>query len=624
MRRAINLASLLALLWAPWSFGATDEEYTVFESGAVRVLRLVAPDQVVDVDEPGLRLTVRPQVTVPVARRALVPAMARQYGAVRWEAAPAGGHYRFHYDTVAAALQAAAAMSRDGVEAGPVILRQRRGRFAPQDPYQPRQWHLRNTGRNNAVAGIDLNVFPAWASVTGQGISIAIVDDGLEVSHPDLRENCFPLTSSRERSMHFDFNGRDTNPSPRARDAHGTAVAGLAAARSNLLGGLGVAPGARLAGLRLTAGLSSDEDEAGAFAWKNERIHIYNNSWGPADDGLTVEGPGGLAAAQLKRAAGIGRGGRGNIFVWSGGNGADEDDANYDGYAASIYTIAVGAVSDQGVITSEAEPGANLLVVAPSSSLRRQGLITTDLTGARGYNATGANDGYVIPRINLDDPNFTNDFGMTSGAAPQVAGVVALMLEANPDLGWRDVQEILLSTARRIDARSGGWRENGAGFRFSNLYGAGLVDAAAAVEAARRWRNLPGATTVRRTAANVPLRVPDGSGSGVKVTFDLGAETDLRVEHVQIVVSVSHAWRGDLSYRLTSPSGMSSVVAARPYDRGTRLRQWPFLSVQHWGESSRGVWTLEVFDGVRGDAGALQSAELIVRGTGILQTGRKR
>ena len=78
MRRAINLASLLALLWAPWSFGATDEEYTVFESGAVRVLRLVAPDQVVDVDEPGLRLTVRPQVTVPVARRALVPALARQ------------------------------------------------------------------------------------------------------------------------------------------------------------------------------------------------------------------------------------------------------------------------------------------------------------------------------------------------------------------------------------------------------------------------------------------------------------------------------------------------------------------------------------------------------------------
>jgi len=625
VRGAISLVVLCAFLWvAPRSAAATGAEFTVFESGTARVLRLVAPDQVVDVDEMAVRLTVRPQVTVPVARRALVPAVARRYAAVRWEGAPAGGHYILFYDTVAAALKAAESMYRDGLEAAPVILRQRRGRFTPRDPLWPMQWNLRNTGLNRGVPGLDLNVLPAWASVTGRGITIGIVDDGLEVAHLDLKDNAWPRTPDRLRSMHFDFNRNRTDPSPTARDAHGTAVAGVAAARDNLSGGLGVAPRARLAGLRLTAAAVGDDEEAAAFAWRNERIHIYNNSWGPDDSGWIVEGPGSSAATNLRGATLRGRGGRGNIFVWAGGNGGIDDDSNYDGYANSVYTIAVGALSDLGTATTEAEAGCNLLVVAPSSSRMRQGLITTDLAGTRGYNTNGANDGLVIPRRNLADWNFTNDFGMTSGAAPQVAGVAALMLEANANLGWRDVQEILLRTARRIDTSNRGWKKNGAGFWFNERYGAGLVDARAAVELARTWRNLGGLRTVRVPLNNLNLPVPDGTSSGVKVTFDLRSLTNLRVEHVQLAVSVAHSWRGDLRYQLNSPSGMSSVVAARPNDRGRSLRGWRFMSVQHWGESSRGIWTLEVSDRLRGDTGVLQSAALIVHGTLLTQTTARR
>jgi kexin len=253
----------------------------------------------------------------------------------------------------------------------------------------------------------------------------------------------------------------------------------------------------------------------------------------------------------------------------------------------------------------------------------RQGLITTDLSGARGYNVAGANDGFVIPRRNLADRNFTNDFGMTSGSAPLVAGVVALMLEANPRLGWRDVQEILIRSARRVDTRDRGWKRNGAGWWFNDRYGAGLVNAAAAVNLARRWQNLPAATLVRVRQPALNLAVPDGDARGVRVTFDLSRLRNLRVEHVELVVSVSHAWRGDLRYQLNAPSGMSSVVAVRPYDQGRRLRNWRFLSVQHWGESSSGVWTLDVSDRLRGDAGVLESAELIVSGTPILRTGRR-
>lgn len=624
MRWPISLAVVCAFLCsAPRSEAAGGAEFIVFESGAERVLRLVAPDQVVDTGDPDVRLTVRPRATVPVARRALVPGMSKRYGATRWEGAPAGGVYLFHYDTASSALASAAAMLRDGVEASPVVLRQRRGRFTPPDPLWSSQWHLRNTGLNRGLRGIDLNILPAWQTATGKGITIGIVDDGLELGHPDLRANVWPRTPDLDRSMHFDFVRNRTNPSPTTQDTHGTAVAGLAAARDNLLGGVGVAPRARLAGLRLTAAATSDLQEAAAFAWKNNRIHIYNNSWGPDDSGADVSGPGRAAATNLRSAALRGRGGRGNIFVWSGGNGGVYDDANYDGYANSMYVVAVGAVSDLGVITTEAEAGCNLLVAAPSSSRMRQGLITTDLTGSRGYNATGANDGYVIPRRNVADRDFTNDFGMTSGSAPQVAGVVALMLEANPKLGWRDVQEILISTSRRVHARDNGWKLNGAGFWFNDRYGAGLVDADAAVRFARTWRKLPGRQTVRVPLRALNLAVPDGDPAGVEVDFDLRNLTNLRVEHVQLAVSVRHDWRGDLRYQLTAPSGMSSVVAVRPNDRGKRLKNWKFMSVQHWGESSRGIWTLEVSDRVRGDAGMLQDAELIIHGTRILRTARR-
>ena len=618
------LAVLAAfLLLAPFSKGAAPREFTVFEGGAVRIYHLVSENRVIEVDGSGKSLRVRPQVIVPAARRDMVPELAGKYGAVHWRNADAGGYYVFYYDNVADALSAAERMYTDGIKAGPVVERQRRGRFSPRDPLWRFQWNLKNTGANRAVSGMDINVLPAWKTATGRGIAIGIVDDGLEVAHPDLKDNAFARTSDRSRSMHFDFIRNVPDPSPSADDQHGTAVAGLAAARSNLLGGLGVAPDAKLAGLRLTALAASDGEEARAFAWRNDRLHIYNNSWGPDDDGSAAEGPGPLSAANLRRAAIFGRGGRGNIIVWSGGNGGVLDDSNYDGYANSIYTIAVGAASDRGVITTEAEAGCNLLVVAPSSSRMRQGLITTDLTGARGYNVTGANDGFVLPRSNLSDRNFTNDFGMTSGAAPQVSGVVALMLEVNPRLGWRDVQEILLRTARRIDARDNGWKKNGAGRWFNDRYGAGLVNAAAAVDAARTWKNLPGATSVRMRRPALNLAVPDGNSGAANVSFDLSGLQNLRVEHVQLVISAVHAWRGDLRYQLNAPSGMSSVVAVRPHDQGKRLDSWVFMSVQHWGESSSGVWTLEVSDRVRGDTGMLQSAELVVHGTPILQTARR-
>jgi subtilisin family serine protease len=158
--------------------------------------------------------------------------------------------------------------------------------------------------------------------------------------------------------------------------------------------------------------------------------------------------------AALADAVTLGRGGKGTVFLWAGGNGNyNGDDSNYDGWAASPYAIAVSAIGDDGEAAPYSEPGANILVCAPSNG-GTQGVTTTDITGSTGYNA-GTGSDYA-------NGDYTNSFGGTSSATPAVAGVVALMLQANPNLGYRDVQEILMRSATTNDPNDGGWVTNGA------------------------------------------------------------------------------------------------------------------------------------------------------------------
>lgn len=618
---AICFAGLTLPLSSPASsLSGAGQRFTVHESGVQRVLVAATALYVRDGGR-GELLRVRPEVTVPARSLDEAAALAARYKPAAWAPAGIGGYYTFVFGGSLEALGAAERLWADGIAASPVLLREKKPRFRPADPLYRQQWHLSNRGQNGGTKGIDINVARAWAQYRGRGVAIAVVDDGLELNHVDLARNVFPLTKVASRSLHYDFVRGRTNPLPRMMDAHGTAVAGLVAGSANEFGGVGVAPRARLAGLRLLGAGITDGTEARALGYKSRRLHIYNNSWGPSDDGAEVSGPGPLAAAALRRGVSYGRGGRGSVFVWSAGNGRREfDDANYDGYANSVETIAVGAVSDRGLRTSDSETGANLVVVAPSSSTRRQGLITADLSGSRGYNRRGGNDGSVIPRKNVRDRDFTNDFGGTSGAAPIVSGVIALMLEANPKLGWREVQDILIRTARRVDRSGGGWRRNGAGLWFSHNYGAGLVDASAAVEAAKRAKRLGGVREIRQVWGGPMRPIPDNNARGVTIDLDFRGQTNLRVEHVQFLVTVSHDYRGDLRYELISPAGTVSVVPARFLDNGTELVQWPFMTVRNWGEHSFGVWRVRLIDTDASGEGSLEEVEVVIRGTAVTKT----
>ena len=464
------------------------------------------------------------------------------------------------------------------------------------DPLYPNQWHLNNTGQSGGTAGQDANVIPAWnAGYTGAGVVIGIVDDGLQYTHPDLSPNYLA-------SLSYDFVGNDADPAPgTAEDIHGTSVAGVAAARDDgATCGVGAAYRANLAGLRLISVPSTDAQEASALTYQYNSIAIYNNSWGPADDGQTLSGPGPLTQAALEDGVTNGRGGRGNIYVWAAGNGLQySDNVNYDGYANSRFTVAVGAVDYNGVQAYYSEPGAALFVTAPSRATSAVGITTTDILGANGYSTTDC----------------TSQFGGTSSASPLAAGVVALMLQANPNLTWRDVQHILAQTAVKNNPTDSGWITNAAGFYLNHKYGFGRIDAGAAVTAAGTWANAAPATSVSSNIIAVNQTVPDNNSTGV--TSSVVIPDNIKLEHAEVVFSATHLYRGNLRLVLTAPSGTQSVLAETHADGGDHYTSWKFMTVRNWGESSAGTWILKVTDGAGGNVGTFDSWQLILHGTAL-------
>ncbi|MBB5035317.1 S8 family serine peptidase [Prosthecobacter vanneervenii] len=498
------------------------------------------------------------------------------------------------------------------ISAEPMLAHQLFHRFVPNDPYfaynaanPGYQWHLINTGQNGATTGSDVNVSSVWDTYKGTGIRVAIVDDGLEVSHPDLSPNV-DLANS------FDFNDNDGDPSPGPTDFHGTSCAGVAAAKGNNgIGGSGVAPEATLVGLRLIAAPTTDQQEADAFSFKTDLISAKSNSWGPYDSAFGYYGPGPLSAQALSDAATTGRGGKGTVFLWAAGNGNQSgDDSNYDGYANSIHAIAVSAMNDKGRSSFYSEPGANILVCAPSNG-GKEGITTTDRTGALGYNE----DGGTVQYPDFSNTDYTNTFGGTSSATPAVAGVVALMLQANPNLAARDVQEILVSSATQNDYYDSDWVTNGAGFHFNIKYGAGLVNAQQAVSLASTWTNLPARQSKSYTATSMNLAIPDFNATGVSKTFTVPMADNLRLEHITVHVKARHTYRGNLEWRLISPSGISIRLArARFNDNGSDI-DWTFMTPHCWGERSVGDWKLQAIDQMVGDVGTLDDATITFYGT---------
>ncbi|NJR26250.1 MAG: S8 family serine peptidase [Richelia sp. CSU_2_1] len=225
------------------------------------------------------------------------------------------------------------------------------------------------------------------------------------------------------------------------------------------------------------------------------------------------------------------------------------------------------------------------------------GVVTTDLMGADGQSSG----------------NYTYNAGGTSSAAPLVSGEIALMLEANPTLTRRDIQHILVNTAKQNDTFNIDWQKNGAGYNINDKYGFGAIDVAAAVEKAKTWMPVGAEIAIRSPEMLVNEAIPDASETGIDRTISF--DKDITVEWAEVMFDATHTFRGDLNVSLISPAGTESVLTRQNDDFGDNFSKWVFTSARNWGESAVGDWKLKVSDGVTEEIGTWNAWQLSLFGT---------
>jgi len=447
------------------------------------------------------------------------------------------------------------------------------------DPQWNDQWYMNpDSPRRSPQTSNDLNVVPVWRSgITGRGVNVTILDDGIEYTHDDLKDN-FALENSRN-FLSKDLRG-DTDVLPKTLvEHHGTRCAGeVVMAANNSKCGAGVAFNANVGMVRMLGGVLTDQVEGQSLVYALDRVQIYSASWGPTDNGATLEGPGYLARQALLKGVTEGRGGLGAIYVWAAGNGAKNgDNCNCDGYTSSIYTLSVSSVTEHEQKPWYSEVCASTLTATYSSGDQTEKQVaTTDVNNECTLGHTG-----------------------TSASAPLAAGVIALVLEANPQLSWRDVQHLVVRTSQFLPSLPG-WRRNGAGLEFNPMVGFGMIDSNEMVKAAKAL-SAPsvGLQIIQKVSSDAELDRSVLLKNAVYEISFTATDDDIRyLEHVEVVGSIGLWKRGCLEAFITSPSGtVSKVMEIRDEDKGRDFAKWPFMSVHFWGENPAGQWRFQITDG---------------------------
>jgi len=500
-------------------------------------------------------------------------------------------------------------LNRDDVEyCHPELIRPR-----ARKTISTQQWHLKKTTLNGVVIDAHANVEAAHQFTRGEGVTIAIIDDGVDIDHQEFA-GPGKVVAPRDATLQT-ADPRPKDPfgtGPIKGENHGTACAGVACGNGDF-GASGVAPKARLLPIRLSSGLGSQR-EAEAFKWAADNgADIISCSWGPPDGewwnptdprhNQVVPLPASTRLA-IDYVVTNGRGGKGCVVLFAAGNGNEA--VENDGYASFPKVIAVAACNDRGMRSVYSDFGAAVWCSFPSNDIGHPpfshpapltpGIWTTDRVGRNGYNVGRSADGDA-------DGHFTNSFGGTSSACPGVAGVTALVLAINPDLKWHEVKELLKRACDRIDPHGGNY-DSATGK--SPKYGFGRLNALTAVTLAKpQPRNT---VTISRT---FDAPIPDLQ----TVSFPLTVSDNTTVESLTVAVDLKHTSIGDLVITLQPPvgTGMNPVVLhnrtggstnnlKKTYDAVTT----PALSSVA-GKSCAGVWTLEIRDENAADSGTLVS-----------------
>ncbi len=461
------------------------------------------------------------------------------------------------------------------------------------DPLYKNQWHLSY-----------LNLANVWKKYTGKNIKIAVVDSGVQWNHPDLYNNI-----DFNNSLRYSDGSKDSSPSSEQLNiepqdsGHGTAVAGIIGASGwNSEGVIGIAPLADIVGLNP---FSTEKDSDFEDALSNLNIDISSNSWGGADAKELYDDPSSLRGITY----GIkhGRKGKGIIYIFASGN--EGGNSNYSTLHGSKYVVNIGAIIYNGSVPNYSNHGDNLLITAPAGDAGlEKGIVTTDITTLKyGFN-------YRYQILAFYNGNYTDQMNGTSSATPVASGVVALILEANPNLTYRDVKYILAKTASKINSTSSSsnkkyqWEENKAGILFSPYYGFGVINPEGAIEMAETFTGL-GDEVVFSKSKKTYEPIPDlGSLSDI-----IYVDKNINVQHVSIGLSIpEHNRISDLKIDLTSPSGTVSNLLT--IGTNGSLENWEFNSVKFLDENSSGNWKITVYDTNSSYIGDLREWNITISG----------
>ena len=512
-------------------------------------------------------------------------------------------------------------------------------------------WHLDNTGQNNfatnpGTSGVDLNVDADIASgIDGSGIVVTVIDEGLEIAHEDLVPNIFT-----NRSWDFVYGDQDpTNPS--TTGDHGTSVAGIIAADAyNKIGSRGIAPDVLLIGTNWlnyqtynNMGLALGYGNHPGFSENlNSLTNIFNMSYGVglAEDNNSLGGRDISSYERTFFSSGTTnlRNSKGALYVKSSGNGWRDKSYNYcgpnkissddmpcsdallDSTHALPYVIVTGAVNANDLRSSYSTPGASLWISAFGGEYGTTdpAMMTTDQSScSQGYVREGRysnsfNSGGDHPE-NLNC-NYTSTFNGTSSAAPTVSGVIALMLEANNTLTWRDVKHILASTSVQVDPTrskeiSGvtqySWVTNAANYKHHPWYGFGRVDAGAAISASKDYTagslgafTATAKTTFVKDTDDLDIVFDLDSNTTYEISFNQSAPSGTSdfIEFITMSFSLSHEIPQDIGIVLTSPSG-TEVTVLTPFTAATvnPLNDSFDVGISgFYGETMEGTWTVSL------------------------------
>ncbi|MEM8610869.1 MAG: S8 family serine peptidase [Cyanobacteria bacterium P01_H01_bin.105] len=492
--------------------------------------------------------------------------------------------------------------------------------YRPKDSLYSKQWHLHHQGGRSLAVNSHIDAEKAWNITRGsRSIVIAVTDDAFDLNHPDLQGQG-KLVAPR------DLKHRDGLPMPsQDYENHGTAVAGLAVAEETGNGVVGVAPGCSLMPIQ-TTGYLDDESIEQLFEWTVEQgAAVISCSWSPA----AVYFPLSLRQRNaINRAATQGRNGKGCVVLFSAGNANRPLNGKVrelgwprnalrgvtqwlGGFAMHPDVITISASTSLNRKAVYSNWGKHVSVAAPSNngppsmalpdvgqvetgpvvkgSFAGLGMTTADRTGGIGYSRT----------------SYTSSFGGTSSSCPVVAGIVGLMLSANPDLKAGEVKQILQDTADKIEDDTPDPQLGLTHGRYDNRghslwFGYGKVNAYKAVKASRE-RHLANrrlSQTIDQTSA-VTFTIPADRTAMQQAGITVNQHG--RLQDIQVYVEIRHGFLGDLSISVVSPQGQSVLLQGRTLGRQTQLRKTytfentPALSLL-MNHGIHGRWQLKVVD----------------------------